>query len=94
MENLLSVVEDVFEIAGRGCVIVPGIPVETSLIVKIDDRLRLLCPDGTSISTHVAGIELINVSCVEPHPIPILLPKVIQKSDVPIGTQLFLVQVA
>jgi translation elongation factor EF-Tu-like GTPase len=94
MERLLSIVEDVFEIAGRGCVIVPGIPTDSKLRVKVHDRLRLVRPDGTSISTRVAGIEMINVPTPAAHPIPILLSAQICKTDVPIGTQVFLLPVA
>jgi hypothetical protein len=94
MEILLSVVEDVFEIVGHGCVIVPGIPVKMSLVVSVHDQLRLVYPDGTSVSTHVAGIEMPNLPTHLDHPFPILLPDDIRKSDVPIGTQVLLIQVA
>ncbi|MFN0044865.1 MAG: hypothetical protein ACKVOS_00175 [Sphingorhabdus sp.] len=88
MAKLLSVVEDVFEISGRGpVVIVPGIPRQGDWHVKIGDSLTLKLPDGTITSTEVRGIEMASL----PHPrsIPILLGLGLTKCDVPIGTEVW-----
>jgi hypothetical protein len=90
LERLLSIVEEVFEIFDRGCVIVPGIPHDARLRVKIGDAIRLVRPNKSAIDTHVVGLEMIHAP--RPHPIPILLPLHIRKSDVPIGTKVLLLQ--
>ena len=87
METLLSLVEDVFQIAERGCIIVPGIPFESNVRVKVGDTLRLELPDGRRIETNVAGIEMIHAP--QPQPIPLMLPSCISKSEIPIGTKVF-----
>lgn len=91
MERLLSVVDDVFKIEGRGVVVFPGIPVDSTLRVIVLDPIRLDRPDGSSMDTYIAGIELFGG--LKPHPIPILLPIEITKSDVPIGTKVFVIPV-
>lgn len=88
MAKLLSVVEDVFQISDRGSVVVvPGIPREGDWHVKTGDPLTLKLPDGTESSTVLRGIEMAS----PPHPrfIPILLGLGLTKSDVPIGTEIW-----
>ena len=87
METFLFEVEDVFQLEGRGCSIIPGIPLDSDARVKIGDTLRLEFPDGREIETHVAGIEMIHAP--RPHPFPLLLPSCISNSEVPIGTKVF-----
>jgi translation elongation factor EF-Tu-like GTPase len=88
MPKLLSVVEDVFQISGRGSVVVvPGIPREGDWHIKTGDPLTLKRPDGTAASTVVRGIEM--ASPPHPHFIPILLGLRLTKDDVPIGTELW-----
>ena len=90
MDKLLSVVEEVFEITVRGCILIPGIPLDTPHVVKIRAPIRLLRPDGSTVETYVAGIEMISATPPRPGPIPILLPPELRKSDIPVGTQVFL----
>lgn len=58
--KFLSVVEDVFYITGRGCVIVPAIARST-----VDSRLRASDPiqirnaDGQILNTHIAAVEIL-----------------------------------
>jgi translation elongation factor EF-Tu-like GTPase len=88
MAKLLSVVEDVFQISGRGSVVVvPGIPRKGDWHVKIGDPLTLRLPNATEASTVVRGIEMAS----PPHPdfIPILLGLGLTKNDVPIGTEIW-----
>jgi hypothetical protein len=79
-----STVEDVFHIEGRGCIIVPGLLLDDSPCVQIGDPATLRRPDGTTIQTHIAGIEMLSPrsrDCM-----PVRLPNDVRKSDVPIGT--------
>ena len=88
MAKFLSVVEDVFEISGRGSiVVVPGIPREGDWHVKTGDPLTLKLPSGTEVSTVIRGIEM--TSPPHPHFIQILLGLGLTKGDVPIGTEIW-----
>jgi hypothetical protein len=87
-------VADVFLIEGRGCVLVPGLPTEPeSPVVKTGARIQLRTPAGRVIDTTIKAIEMITYR-KRPEKIccPILLPKDITKDDVPIGTDVYLVQ--
>ena len=86
MRKLLSRVDDVFQIADRGCVVVPGIPRNSESRVKIGDRLWLLRPDGSEISTVVRGIEM--GGPLDSPGIPILLGTELSKNEVPVGTKM------
>jgi translation elongation factor EF-Tu-like GTPase len=89
MKQLLSIVEDLFQISGRGLIVVPGIPSSGNWKIKIGDTLILKRPDGIELSTIVRGIDMLNHRVPGPHPIPILLGAELTKEDVPIGTQLW-----
>lgn len=86
MRKLLSRVEDVFQIAERGCVVCPGIPRNSDSHLKIGDRLWLERPDGSQVSTIVRGIEM--GGPINSPGIPILLGAELTRQDVPVGTQL------
>jgi len=89
----LFVVDDAFQILGRGCVLVPGPPAEPgSQEVRVGDRILLVLPDGATIETEIRGLEMINYRR-RPTAItaPIMLPREITKDQVPAGTQVFLV---
>ena len=87
--TLLFIVEDAFQITGRGCVLVPGPSAEAGgPTLRVGDPIRLVKPDGQVVDTSVRGIEMIGR---RPPPkvitAPILLPPEIKKEQVPIGTQ-------
>jgi len=81
-----SIIEDVFQIDGRGCVVVPGLLLASDPHVCIGDPAILRLPDGSEIQTTVAGLEMIRT--IHRKAMPVLLPKNIRKADVPIGTEL------
>ena len=90
---ILFTVEQAFQISGRGCVLVPGIPPTPGLPpVRVGDPIRLVKPNGESIETSVHGVEMINYG-QRPRPttiyVPISVPHPITKDDVPPGTQVF-----
>jgi len=92
--NLLFIVEDAFQITGRGCILVPGPAAATGgPSVKVGTPIRLGLADGTVQDTHICGLEMLNFG-PRPRPAvitaPILLPKDFRKEDVPIGTKVFL----
>ena len=81
-------------IEGRGCILVPGLPTEPgSPNVDRGARVQLQTPAGKIIDTNISSIELISYR-VRPEKIclPISLPDDIAKSDVPIGTEVFLLE--
>lgn len=88
---LLFVVEDAFQITGRGCVLVPGPVAEVGgPEVRVGDRIQLVTPLGRTIETKIRGIEMVGR---RPRPkvitAPILLPPDVHKDDVPAGTKVF-----
>jgi hypothetical protein len=90
----LFTVADVFTIEGRGCVLIPGLPTEPgSPNVKRGARIRLRTPAGGVIDTSVRAIEMISyLKRPEKICMPILLPDGIAKDDVPVGTEVLLLE--
>jgi hypothetical protein len=90
MVTFISKVEDVFEISGRGCVVVPGVPSTFSGVdLKLGDKIILKRPDGSEIETILRGFEM-----GSRHPsrcLPVLLGKELSKQMVPLGTELWTV---
>jgi hypothetical protein len=89
--TLLSTIESVFEISGRGCVIVPGISesVRGDLVVRQGAAIELRKPDGTVTRTRIVALELLS-GPNRRHCTPILLPTDLSKDDLPIGTEVWL----
>ena len=88
MKIFLSLIEDVFQINQRGCVVIPGIPRSINLPIKIGAAIRLIRPDGSEADSTICGIEL--GGHLDAPSIPILLGTGISKDQIPIGTQLWL----
>ena len=86
-----SIIEALFQIEGRGCVVVPGIPRESNTCVKIGDHVYILNEHGDCIDTVIRGIEMIRAQ-PRLEGFPILLPKTITKDDIAIGSQLYIVE--
>jgi hypothetical protein len=86
MRSLLSRVEDVFQIADRGCVVAPGIPRSSDARIKIGDSVWLTRPDGSETNTAIRGIEMGGRDPDAGN--PILLGSELTKDDVPLGTLL------
>lgn len=89
---LLFVVEDAFQITGRGCVLAPGPVAEPGARpVRVGDQLRLHKPDGQSFDTVIRGVDMLGRrQRSEIITAPILLPREITKDDVPIKTEVWL----
>ena len=89
--SLLFVVEDAFQITGRGCILVPGPVAESGgPMLRIGDPIRLVKPDGQIVDTTIRAFEMVGR---RPRPkvitAPILLPREITEDQVPVGTQVF-----
>jgi len=90
----LFTVADRFQIEGRGCVLAPGLPIDAgSPNLRKGARIRLRTPAGTETDTFIKDLEMISYRHrPEKISIPILLPKDITKKDVPVGTEVFLIE--
>lgn len=86
--RLLFKVEDVFDISGRGCVIVPAIPEGLDFRIRANDQIELRTPKGGILQTYIASIELAKPQ-VGPCRMAITLPRAIAKQDVPTGTEVW-----
>lgn len=73
-------VEETFLITGKGLILTPGFSDETILI---GTKIKLVRPDNSSIKTTVQGITFGPLRHM-------LIEKSIKKSDVPIGTEVWL----
>lgn len=90
---LLFTVEDAFQITGRGCILAPGPSVEPGApTVSLGDSIRLRKPDGESVDTVIEGLEMLGWRRPKPQVItaPLLLPTTFCKTDVPKGTEVWL----
>lgn len=90
----LFTVTDRFQIEGRGCVLIPGVSCEPGdAIVCLGHRIRLRMPDGAVFDTTVRGIEHIRCAKMpEKITFPILLPENMKKQDIPVGTEVLLLE--
>lgn len=89
-EIFLSTITDAFEINGRGCVVVPGLPSPTAEIPVLRRGVPIVLrrPDGSKYKTTVRDIELISTRR-RTIGVPILLPLPVSKADVPLGTEIW-----
>lgn len=87
----LCKVEDVFQISGRGCVVVPAIPSSSlDFQLRAMDPIQLRTPDGRHISTHIAAIEMLCGPNVKDR-MAFLLPSYLDREDVPKETEIWLI---
>ena len=80
--TFLFKIEEVFEIHGRGCVIVPVIAEQADFKIRPRDAVQLRTPDGRILNTHIGSVELLKPE-VGRCKMAILLPTDIQKQEVP-----------
>jgi hypothetical protein len=86
---LLALVEYAFQISGRGCVIVPGEWCSPDLRFRAKDRIQLRRPDGRILDTHIASVEMLSGPELKGR-MAFLLPRPIDKSEAPPGTEIWL----
>jgi hypothetical protein len=89
--TFLFKIEEVFEIYGRGCVIVPVIAEGADFKIRPRDAIQLRTPDGRTLNTHIGSVEFLTPE-VGTCRMAILLPTDIQKQDVPNGSDVWLMQ--
>ena len=83
-------IEQVFEISGRGCVIVPALVEGADFKVRPQDEIQLRTPEGHMLNTRIGSVEFLKRQegmCR----LAILLPPDVAKQDVPAGTDVWLI---
>jgi hypothetical protein len=85
-----AIVENSFQIAGRGCVLVPAPSPLPDFRLRAEDPIRLQYPDGRTLETRIASIEMLSGPGAKGR-LAFLLPEPITKSDIPSGTEIWLV---
>ncbi len=88
--TFLFKIEEVFEIYGRGCVIVP-VAEGADFKIRPRDAIQLRTPDGRTLNTHIGSVEFLTPE-VGTCRMAILLPTDIQKQDVSNGSDVWLMQ--
>ena len=86
MARQLFVVDDTFEIKGRGLILAAGISPEGEERFRVGDLIRLQRPDGSAAVVRIDGLEILSPNLR--NIFPILLTSV-SKNDVPIGTEVW-----
>jgi hypothetical protein len=87
--RFLFKVEDVLNISGRGCVIVPAIPQSLDFRIRAKDQIELRTPTGRILETYIASLDLAKPQDGSPCRMVIMLPRDIAKQDVPTGTEVW-----
>lgn len=85
--TLAGTVAAVFQLAQRGIIIVPDEPWIVPL--KVGSTLKLRRPDGTSLITHVRGVEMSNPSRLDGKAGILIGETGLAKDDVPPGTEVY-----
>lgn len=82
-------VDELFDIEGRGVVVVTDLTYETvAASLRIGDRICIKGSSGDSLITSIAGIEHFDPSAPRQR-FSFLLPLDVRKEDIPIGSSVF-----
>lgn len=90
---ILQNIDDVFQIEGRGTVVVGKIGAGWGL-AELGTEIELLTPDGRRIRTAIKDKELFTKGRLTPEPIPscgVLLADAIASDQLPRGTKMVMV---
>ena len=88
--KLIEEVEDIFNISGRGCVIVPGIPYFFEPKIGSGVKIEFHNPSGSIVTTTIQALEMINRGKPMKHA-PFSVDKSIKKSEIELGAKIYLV---
>lgn len=89
--KFIEEVEDVFDISGRGCVVVPGIPYSFEPSVGVGTQLQFNNPSGTIVRAALQGLEMINRGKPMNHA-PFSLDRSVKLGDIEVGAKMYLVE--
>ena len=88
--RLLFVTDNAFQTQHRGCVLMPGVSESFSPFPRAGASLLLRCPDGSSLPCRLAATE--SVVLLGSATVPISLAPPVRKSDVPVGTEVWVIE--
>jgi hypothetical protein len=91
VSKLLSVVTDVFDLSGRGIVVIPGYPhdhPDRELRLLVGDTLEVRVPGREFVRTEIRGIEM--GGPIGTRFTPLLLGLEMTKAMVPLGSELWI----
>ena len=88
--KFIEEVEDVFEINGRGCVVVPGVPLGFEPNVGVGAKLQFFNPSGSTVTATLKGLEMINRGKQMKHA-PFSLDSSVKKGDIEMGAKIYLI---
>jgi hypothetical protein len=83
--KLLFIVEQAVALAGKGLVLLPGVPQDASLAGATSVELRL--PNGTSVAARVAGMA--HFGRKPGAPTPLLVARSPPELEIPAGTEVW-----
>lgn len=87
MPRVLLTIEETFTVEGRGVVLLPRLePIDEERFAA-GDPVRIRRPDGTDLNTVMQGVEFLTTT--DDSFLVILLPKHIEQSDVPVGSDVW-----
>lgn len=91
MKQEILVVDDTFKITGRGGIAVCGLH-NDEIHLRVGDAIEIVRPDKTTITSEVAGIEMINYKCFGERRSLGFQIENLSKDDVPKGSTVFLIK--
>ncbi|QYF92528.1 hypothetical protein KY495_17520 [Massilia sp. PAMC28688] len=89
--QFLFKIADVYFVKERGAILFPGVPYSLPRAVQVGAAIIIERPDGSRIETTIKGFEMIR-SIVPLEHAPFFVPRHIGKSDLPLGSQVFLAE--
>lgn len=86
----LFTIEDVFDIAGRGCSVVPGIPYSHGLDLRAGAQLTIVTPIGENVQTHIASFEHLHCWGEGNTHAAFTVGREVGKAQLPVGSDVYL----
>ncbi|HEX8128623.1 MAG TPA: hypothetical protein VF527_05925 [Pyrinomonadaceae bacterium] len=87
----ITMVEDTFPLEGRG-IVATGIWLDETQKIPSNALVEVVCPDGTTFRTHLRGITLFTKCFSENRVIGLLFGSLADKSQIPLRSQVWLVE--
>lgn len=85
-------IEDVLDITGRGCILVPGIPYSLGLDVKAGAPLTVVTPSGEHVQTRITSFESFHRRDQGLTHAAFAVGRDVEKAQLPIGSDVYLVE--
>jgi translation elongation factor EF-Tu-like GTPase len=89
-EVILQIVSDVFQIEGRGTIVLGSVGASWNL-AKRGDKIELRTPDGRRIKTAIKDMEVFAEVKATPEPMPccgVQLTDIVASEELPRGTEM------